>query len=73
MGKLKLSAIDDEKPIKVTVEFPASLHRDLTSYAEMLSRQSGKANTDPLRLVAPMLERFMATDREFVRARRAAR
>jgi hypothetical protein len=71
MGKLKLSAIEDEKPVKVTVEIPANLHRDLTDYAALLSAQSGQPVSDPTRLIAPMLERFIGTDREFARSRRS--
>lgn len=70
MGKLKLSAIEDEKPIKLTIDLPAALHRDLTAYAELLASQSGQVISEPSRLIAPMLERFMATDREFARSRR---
>lgn len=73
MGKLKLSAIEDEKPVKVSIELPAALHRDLSDYAELLSAQSGQPVSDPIRLIAPMLERFIATDREFARARRSSR
>ncbi|HAO43348.1 MAG TPA: DUF2274 domain-containing protein, partial [Afipia sp.] len=40
MTKLKLGAIVDDKPVKVTVELPASLHRDLTAYAEILGREA---------------------------------
>ena len=36
MAKLKLGPIADDKPVKVTVELPASLHRDLAAYAEIL-------------------------------------
>lgn len=72
MAKLKLSAIADDKPVKVTVELPASLHRDLMAYAELLSRESGQKVADPVRLVVPMLERFIATDRAFARARKLA-
>jgi hypothetical protein len=39
MTKLKLGAIADDKPIKVTVELPAPLHRDLVAYAEVLARR----------------------------------
>lgn len=70
MAKLKLGPIIDDKPVKVSLELPAALHRDLTAYAEVLARESGQPASDPLRLVAPMLERFMATDREFAKARR---
>ena len=70
MAKLKLGAIPDDKPVRLTVEFPAPLHRDLLAYAEVLARETGQPISDPLKLVAPMLARFMATDRAFARARR---
>lgn len=70
MAKLKLGAIADDKPVKLTVELPASLHRDLLAYAEVLARETGQPIPDPVKLVAPMLARFMATDRVFVKARR---
>lgn len=71
MAKLKLGLIADEKPVKVTLEIPASLHRDLTTYAEVLGRQTGQPVTDPIRLIVPMLERFIATDRGFAKARKS--
>ena len=71
MARLKLSTIDNDKPVKVTHELPASVHRDLVIYAEVLGRQSGQPINDPVKLIAPMLERFMATDRVFAKARRA--
>jgi hypothetical protein len=70
MAKLKLGAIADDRPVKLTVEFPAPVHRDLLAYAEVLARETGQPIPDPLKLVAPMLARFMATDRAFARARR---
>ncbi len=72
MSKLRLGAILDEKPVKLTVDLPAPIHRDLLAYAEVLGRQTGQA-IDPAKLVAPMLARFMATDRAFSKARRSAR
>jgi len=71
MAKLKLGPILDDKPVKLTIELPTSLHRDLVIYAEVLARETGRPVADPVRLIVPMLERFMATDREFARARRA--
>jgi hypothetical protein len=71
MTKLKLGLIADDKPVKLAVELPATLHRDLLTYAEILNREAGQGGKiDPARLVAPMLERFMATDRAFAKARR---
>ena len=43
MTKLKLGPIADDKPVKVTVELPATLHRDLTAYAEILGTRSRPA------------------------------
>lgn len=73
MTRLKLGAIPDDKPIKVTVELPAALHRDLVTYAELLSRESGQQGLDPVRLIVPMLERFIGADRGFTRSRKAQR
>ena len=71
MTKLKLGPLPDDKPVKVTVELPASLHRDLTAYAEVLAQETGQPVAGPVRLIVPMLERFIATDRGFAKARRA--
>ena len=71
MAKLKLGAIIDDKPVKLTVELSAAVHRDLLAYAEALARQSGQSIGDPAKLIAPMLARFMASDRAFAKVRRA--
>jgi hypothetical protein len=70
MSKLKLGAIADEKPVKLTVELTAAVHRDLVTYAEALARETGQSIVEPAKLIAPMLSRFMATDRAFAKARR---
>jgi hypothetical protein len=70
MAKLKLGAIIEDKPVKLTLELPATVHRDLLAYAEVLARETGQEISDPSKLVAPMLVRFMATDRAFGKARR---
>ena len=73
MAKLKLGAIADDKPVKISVELPAAVHRDLIAYAEVLGRETGQTVGEPARLIAPMIERFMATDRAFSRARRSTK
>ena len=70
MTKLKLGPIADDKPVKVTLELPANLHRDLVAYAAILGREGGGRSIDPIRLVVPMLERFLGSDRGFASARR---
>lgn len=69
MTKLKLSAILDDKPVKLTVELPAAVHRELVAYAEAIGRESNQPAPDPAKLVAPMLQRFMATDKGFRKAK----
>src|SRR5437763_10690599 len=71
MPKLKLTAIPDDKPVKLTVELPATVHRDFTACADILGRETGQSIVDPAKLIAPMLIRFMATDRAFSKRRRA--
>ncbi len=70
MAKLKLGLISDDKAVKVTVELPAPLHRDLTTYAQALSQETGQPAANPEKLIVPMLQRFIETDRGFSRARR---
>lgn len=70
MTKLKLGALADDKPVKVSLELPASLHRDLIAYAAILARETGQPAADPTKLIVPMLERFIATDRAFAKAKR---
>ena len=70
MAKLKLGPIADDRPVKLTIELPAAVHRDLVAYAEVLGRETGLPVSEPAKLIAPMVERFMATDRAFAKARR---
>ena len=70
MAKLKLGVIADERPVKLTVELPASIHRDLVAYGQVLARETGQGAVEPAKLIAPMLQRFMATDRAFAKLRR---
>jgi len=70
MSKLKLGTIPDDKPVKLTVELAAAVHRDLVAYAQALGRETGQRAVEPAKLVGPMLARFMATDRGFAKLRR---
>jgi hypothetical protein len=68
MTKLKLSDIQSDKPVKVAIELPATVYRELTVCAEVLARETGQT-VEPVKLIAPMLARFMASDRGFAKAR----
>ena len=71
MAKLKLGGFTDEKPVKLTLELPANIHRDLLAYAQVLAQETGQPISEASKLGALMLARFMATDRAFGKARRA--
>lgn len=70
MVKLKIAALPNDKPVRMTIELPAPVHLDLLAYAEVLARASGHSVGDPGKLIAPMLAQFMATDRAFRKFRR---
>lgn len=68
---LKLGHLLDDKPVRITVELPAVVHRDLAAYADALARETGQT-VEPAKLIAPMLAKFMAADRGFARRNGAA-
>ncbi|MBI1285594.1 MAG: DUF2274 domain-containing protein [Thiobacillus sp.] len=45
-------------------------YRDILAYAEALAAETGQSITEPAKLIGPMVQRFIATDRAFARARR---
>ena len=73
MTKLKLGPLADDRPVKLAAEVPAAIHRDLVAYAAALAAETGGVPIAPEKLVAPMLERFMASDRGFSRRRGGAK
>lgn len=73
MTKLKLGPLADDRPVKLTVELPAAVHRDLAAYAAVLAGETGGEAVMPEKLVAPMLARFMASDRGFARRRHSGK
>lgn len=70
MGRLKLGALVEDRPVRLTIELPAEVHRDLLAYAQILASGADQHVT-PARLIAPMLAHFMASDREFSKAKRS--
>lgn len=71
MINLKLGPIADDKPAKVSIELRATTYRSLSDYAQVHARENGLSEPLPIeKLIDPMLERFMATDRVFTRKRR---
>ena len=67
---LKLGPLADDKPVRVTIDVPADVYRDLTAYAEAHAKATGLASQGPTKLIVPMVTQFMASDREFAKVRR---
>lgn len=70
MTRLKLADLTDEKPVRLTLELPARLHRELLAYATAINGGEAKGAPTPERLIPPMIERFIATDRSYAKSRR---
>lgn len=70
MTKLKLNFVRDKKPLKIAIELPASVHRDLILYGKVVENESYEIINGPKKIVAMMVNQFMATDRAFYRVRR---
>jgi hypothetical protein len=71
MSKLRLGPIVDEKPVKLSIELPGNLYRDLVEYAAVHARSNSLSEPlPPEKIAVPMIERFIATDRGFARERR---
>jgi hypothetical protein len=72
-AKLNMGALEDGKPVKLTVEMPSPVHRTLVAYAKVHAQETGKPVSDPVKLIPAMVERFMATDRGFAKLHRTVR
>lgn len=70
MSRLRLGAIVEDRPVRMNIELPAALHRDLLAYAAMHGEENGQPTQPAERLVAPMLAMFIGSDRAFAKRRR---
>ena len=71
MSKLRLGPIVEDRPVKLSVEMPGALMRELSDYAAVHGRLNGLAEAmPPEKLIPPIVERFTAGDREFSKLRR---
>lgn len=71
MSKLRLGPIIEEKSVKLTIELPGALVRDLQDYGAVHAKLNGLTDAiAPERLIPPMIERFIGSDREFSKQRR---
>jgi hypothetical protein len=72
MAKLKLGAVETDKPVRVSIKLPAPVHRNLLAYADALAAATKQEPLKPDKLIPAMIEQFMATDRGFAKARKQA-
>jgi hypothetical protein len=70
VSKLKLGVVESDKPVSVTVRFPAPVYRDLEAYAEALSKETQQQKVDVRKLIVPMVVNFLDTDRGFAKVRK---
>jgi hypothetical protein len=70
MADLKLGKLPDRTPVKLAITVTPDLHLALSDYAAIYNETYGQA--EPMaELVPHMLAAFLASDRQFVKAREA--
>jgi hypothetical protein len=69
MSSLKLQRLPDRTPIKLAISIMPDLHRRLSEYAE-LYRDTYGADEPVTELIPHMLDAFLASDRQFAKARK---
>jgi|TARA_A100001391_G_scaffold205466_1_gene207576 hypothetical protein len=54
------------------IDLPVAVRRDLAAYAGVLGGETGQVIHAPTKLIPPMAEGFMATDRAFAKMKRTS-
>lgn len=68
MSQLRLGPIGDDKPIKLSLEISPALLNEIVRYSEVHARATGRsAPLAPEKLIPPIVELFIASDREFIK------
>lgn len=73
MTRLKLSDLASEKPVRVTLDIPDQLHRELGEYARAVNGGNPEGAPTIELVMTAMLDRFISTDREYAKYRRICR
>lgn len=71
MSGLRLGSLTEDRPVKGNAELSGAIMRDLADYARVHAKANRLAEPLPReRLIAPMVKRFMAGDRQLSKLRR---
>jgi len=71
MPELKLAKLPDRTPVKIAIQVLPDLNDDLIQYVELYRRAYGET-VSISDLIPAMLASFLASDREFLKARKNA-
>lgn len=70
--RLKIGAIPDRTPVKLSLSLSPDVHDALQDYASIHEKEFGQG-AQAAELAALMIERFLASDTQFKRARKSLR
>ena len=66
MAKLRIGPLPDDRPVKRTITFTATLDALIRDYAAAIAAQDGLADAPTVEKLVPIIvERFITTDRAF--------
>ncbi len=73
MNKLKLGPVIEDKPVRVSIEIAAPFYRELVAYGSILAKETGQTKIDPTKLIVPMIEKFIKSDKIFKKLKNSLR
>ncbi len=66
MAKLRIGPLPDDRPVKRTITFTATLDALIRDYAAAIAAQDGLSEAPPVEKLVPIIvERFITSDRAF--------
>ena len=65
MNKLRLGPVIHEKPMRLSIDMPAPIYRELAAYGSLLAKETGQTKIEPEKLIVPMIEKFIKGDKAF--------
>ncbi|GDX39514.1 hypothetical protein LBMAG20_17290 [Methylocystaceae bacterium] len=65
MNKLRLGPVIEEKPVRVSIDISAPIYRELVAYGSLLAKETGQTKIEPIKLIVPMIEKFIKSDKAF--------